>query len=263
MEKFFLLNLFFSTVFASPVLNKIVSGKIEIFQRENVLYVINKGENGIIEWEDFSLEKGTKVLFLQKDENNILLNRVVGKGRAQIDGEIHSNGQIYLICDQGISFGSESFVDSHVFLASSLDIKNASFTCGKKLLFLSGQPSSIINLGVIRTEKEAYFLSSFIENKNAILSQHDIVYLMAGCQLEIDNTSCEKIFDLSGFGKIVNKGFIKAIEVKLEAKAEHHTLLAVIQDGIIETQKQDQKNGKINLKVKGAIEVNGVIESLN
>lgn len=262
MKKIFLLNLFFHALFAAPILSKVVSGKIEIFEKDEALYVINKGEKGIIEWKDFSLKEGEKIIFLQKETNSSLLNRVVGKVPVLIDGQLYSNAGLFLVCERGITFEKEAVVDSHGFFASSLNLKNDLFLQGTKLTFCSNKDSNILNKGSIRSIKEMYFFAPKIENEGVIRSMEGQTCLLGATALSIVNKKDSVNIELSGHGTVLNKGYIKAVNVVLEAKVKHHTLVAITQEGVVETESIEPEKGKVFLKAKGLIEVTGEIGSI-
>jgi filamentous hemagglutinin family protein len=82
----------------------------------------------ILSWKSFNVGKETDVHFDQTDGGAkssqwIALNRIVNSDSpSTILGSIRSEGQVYLINNNGIIFGGSSQVDVHGLVASSLDI---------------------------------------------------------------------------------------------------------------------------------------------
>lgn len=81
----------------------------------------------IINWQSFSLNSGTSVVFDQPGAAAIALNRVLGGGVSQINGSLSANGQVWIINANGILFGKGSQVNVAGLLATTSDIANGDF----------------------------------------------------------------------------------------------------------------------------------------
>lgn len=88
----------------------------------------------ILNWGSFSIGRNDSIAFQQLSSDAIALNRVVGDAHngnqpvpSQIAGSIKSNGQVWLINQNGIVFTGTSQVNVAALTASSLSISNDRF----------------------------------------------------------------------------------------------------------------------------------------
>lgn len=91
----------------------------------------------ILNWQEFNVGPKNKVVFNQYNidektlnDNGITLNRVWNANPSIIAGSISSNGQVYLINQNGIVFANGAQVNVNTLIASSLDITDQLFTDG-------------------------------------------------------------------------------------------------------------------------------------
>jgi len=75
-----------------------------------------------IDWTGFNTNTGERVDFLQPNELAVAINRI-GGARTQFDGILSANGRIFLINQNGITFGSGSQVNVGSLLATTSDLK--------------------------------------------------------------------------------------------------------------------------------------------
>ena len=136
---------------AAPSGESIVSGNISINRDTPNTTNINQTTNkGIINWQNFDVAAHEKVNFNQPNSTSSTLNRVLSNNPSNIYGQINSNGQVFLVNQNGIYFGKNSSVNTAGFTASTLDITNENFL-NSNYVFEGTSNASILNLGTINT----------------------------------------------------------------------------------------------------------------
>ena len=133
-----------------PTGAQVVNGAASISQNGSTLNVTNS-PGTIINWQGFSIGAGNVTNFIQQSASSAVLNRVVGRDISSIQGQLLSNGRVFLINPAGIVVGPGAMIDTAGFVGSTLNMQNADFLAGK--LRFSGDATSgaIINQGWIRT----------------------------------------------------------------------------------------------------------------
>ena len=97
---------------AQPSGGTVVFGGATISTPSATSTLIKQSTNStIINWQSFSLSSGSSVVFDQPGAASIALNRVLGGGVSQIDGNLSANGQVWIINANGILFGKESRIN--------------------------------------------------------------------------------------------------------------------------------------------------------
>jgi filamentous hemagglutinin family protein len=136
---FLALNLGFSEAFANPTDGEVVAGNAAISNQPNNTLRIDQSTNkAIINWKTFDVAQHETVNFNTPGASAITLNRVTSGNASDIQGHINSNGQVWLINQNGVMFGKSSQVNVGGLLASTLDISNENFTKGNYTFKQSG-----------------------------------------------------------------------------------------------------------------------------
>ncbi|KIO50353.1 filamentous haemagglutinin family protein [Nitrosospira sp. NpAV] len=115
----------------------------------NTMTVHQLSEQAILNWKDFNIGAGKAVVFDQPGVTASTLNRVWGPDVSTIAGQLRANGQVYLINQNGVLFADGAQVDVGGLVASTLNIKDATYLGG----LLTG------NTGVIDNTFPAVFES--------------------------------------------------------------------------------------------------------
>jgi filamentous hemagglutinin len=84
----------------------------------------------ILNWQNFNIDKGYSVNFVQPSSTASALNRIWDGNPSTIAGSLTANGQIYLINRNGIIFGNGAQVNTQGLIASSLDISDSLYQAG-------------------------------------------------------------------------------------------------------------------------------------
>src|SRR5690606_21401535 len=90
-----------------------------------------------INWQSFSVPRGSVTQFNQPNAASLSINRVVGPDPSAIFGTLSSNGRLVLVNPAGITVGAGAVVDTAGFTASTLRMSDADALAGR-LLFGEG-----------------------------------------------------------------------------------------------------------------------------
>jgi filamentous hemagglutinin family protein len=105
----------------------------------STLTVNQTTSQAILNWQNFNVSAGASVVFNQiKGPTSIALNRIHDANPSTILGNISAGGQIYLINQNGIIFGSTARINTAGLLASTLNISDATFANGILTALSSG-----------------------------------------------------------------------------------------------------------------------------
>ncbi|MCP5503788.1 MAG: filamentous hemagglutinin N-terminal domain-containing protein [Chlamydiales bacterium] len=169
-SKSILFSLFIVPLLAKPNGGEVVSGQATIINQDNqTLHIKTEQEKTIIQWKDFSIQKGEKAHFIQPNSSSATLNRVVGANPSEILGYLHSNGQLYLLNPNGVLIGEGAFIDTGAFIASTFNVLDSAFLKGENLEFFGDSLGSVINFGKIHTKDgDALLIGKTVENHGTI-----------------------------------------------------------------------------------------------
>ena len=106
----------------------------------NTLTIQQASEQAILNWASFNVGPDGKVIFNQPNSSAIALNQIFQASPSQLLGMVKANGQIYLINQNGIVFGSTSQVNVGGLLASTLQLTNP-LSSGLLSAVLTDQPA--------------------------------------------------------------------------------------------------------------------------
>lgn len=246
---------------------EVLNGRIETNQSKDAFVISTKQKNTILQWDEFSIEKGKKVTFSQPSKDSCVLNKVVGNCRSNIRGHLVSNGGVYLTNKNGILIGKNGVIDVQSFLATTLNISADDFLSEDALTLTADtniRPAKLQNLGKILAEKDIYLFAKNIENDGSIKSKSGDVNLTA-CEILIMNTTDQKVYiHPIGQGKVSNTGQIAGRLVELIGKTDNPYTLAVSNKGVIDGTTISREDGKVVLKaINGKTSVSGKINSAN
>jgi filamentous hemagglutinin family protein len=251
------LFLFSSASWALPTGDQLVAGQATVnTPSAGQMQIDQASQNAIINWQGFSIAPSEAVNIQQPNAQAALLNRVVGADASQIQGQLHANGQVYLVNPNGVVFGKTAQVDVGGLIASTHDISNADFMAGKNHFSQNGATGIVENHGTINVPEGGVvaLISSSVTNTGTINTPKGTTALAAGKTVDLDFVGDGlvevKVTEAALNAQITNKGAIQADggRVILTAKAAGQLIDTVInQAGIIKAQGLAQRNGEIIL----------------
>ncbi|MFA5096833.1 MAG: filamentous hemagglutinin N-terminal domain-containing protein, partial [Candidatus Omnitrophota bacterium] len=270
--------------FANPQGESVVSGAAT-FDRSaaNTLTVNTTSNNTIINYNSFSIAANETTRINQPSAGSAVLNRVVGVDPSSIQGNLSSNGKLFLVNPNGIVFGPGSKVDAPAIVASTLDIANEDFLNGNYKFFKNGANSYIINQGRLASRPGGYIalLSQSVKNEGLILADLGTVALAAGekvtlaldsrsqISVVVDDAVKSEVLGPDGekiVSAIDNSGTIQANggKVILTAKVLNNVFdYAVNNSGLIQAGSLQEHDGVIELVADGAAVANTGLMTAN
>ncbi len=175
---------------ATPSGGTVVAGKATITQTGPKTIVINQQSNKvIIEWKNFDIGKGEKVVFTQPGAVAAALNRVLSGSKTSILGSLTANGTIIITNPKGIVFGASARVDVASIIASTIGISNSNFLAGRMIFDQPGDPGAMVsNAGEITVKSGglAALVAPGVENTGVITAKLGTVALAAGNAATLD-----------------------------------------------------------------------------
>ncbi|GAB5412357.1 MAG: hypothetical protein ChlgKO_14710 [Chlamydiales bacterium] len=260
MKKFtFSLSLLFASALISlPSGSKVDHGKVEI-KRSGDHLLVQSGKRAVINWDSFSIEKGERALFVMKNSQSTLLNRVTGGNKSEILGRMESNGNIYLLNQNGILFGKDCQINVNSLVASTLDVLDEDFLRGQELRFFNEEKGSIVNLGEIGGNA-VFLLAGNVDNRGTIQAKH--VGLATGSRILLRPEGMQRIFIEASNPEesIDHSGKISALTTEIKNNSPY--VLAVRTNGSIETMCAENRDGKVFLVAEnGTLDIDGNVRA--
>lgn len=120
---------------------------------------------------------------------------MVGRDISSIQGQLLSNGRVFLINPAGIVIGPNAMIDTAGFVGSTLNMKDADFLAGKLRFVGEGGEGSIVNQGWIRTSYggNVLLVAPRIENSGLIQTPGGELILAAGQKLTVASLEHEGV----------------------------------------------------------------------
>ncbi len=140
----------------------------------------------ILNWQQFNIDKGNTVTFVQPSSTSSALNRIWDADPSHIAGNLNANGQIYLINQNGIVFHNGSQVNVNTLIASSLDITDQLFKDGyltntRVIPAFSGIGGFIkVETGAVLNGSRIMLFAPVVENSGTINTPDGQTILAAG-----------------------------------------------------------------------------------
>ena len=172
---------------ANPTGSQVVNGQVSTARPNASTLNVTNSPGAIINWQGFSIGAGETTRFIQQSASSAVLNRVVGPDISSIQGQLLSNGRVFLINPAGIVIGPNAVIDTAGFVGSTLSMLDADFLAGK--LKFQGDASSgrIVNQGWIKAASggQVILVAPQIENSGLIQAPNGQIILAAGKSVTI------------------------------------------------------------------------------
>ena len=232
-----------------------------------------------IDWSSFDIANDERVHFKQPDASAVALNRVTGDAKSIIDGQLSSNGRVYVINPNGVLFGQNASVDVGSLVASTAKVSDATMigfgkSSGDLTLSLddANTQAAVINEGQIKAEGGLVALhAASVENSGTITSDGGKIALAAAKNISLAADTAGKLnFTVDGAlakASTLNSGVLKSDGgyVVMTAKQAGDVMSTVVNNtGTIEakTLREDEK-GEILLDGgdTGLVEIGGTLDA--
>lgn len=252
------------------------------------LTVTQTSANAVLNWKSFNISADGTVQFVQPSTTSVALNQIFQGSPSQIFGSLQANGQIFLINQNGIIFGSTAQVSVGSLVASSLmpyapssqpyftALNGLTGALGQGQAAFSGSSSS----GAIQVQQGAsiqtpeggtiLMFAPNVTNQGTLQAPGGQVMLAAGESVYLasstDPTLRGLLVEVSGNGAVTNGDTSDANvtspqQLVGQIVSEHGNVtlaaLAVNQDGLVSATTTVRENGSIVLQARSGSIANG------
>jgi filamentous hemagglutinin family protein len=256
---------------ANPLGGVVAAGSAAISRNGPGSLTINQAsDRAVINWNSFSIGAGEITRFIQPGANSAALNRVTGGNVSQIYGTLQANGRVYVINPSGILIGPSGMVNTHSFVASTLDVKDSTFLAGVTMRFAGSSSASVKNEGTINAlGGDVFLFAHTVDNAGSINAADGTVGLGAGSEILLRQSGTERISVLAGNINapptavgVNNAGAVKAASAELKAAGGNIYALAINNGGIVRADSIVNQGGRIMLKANGGnIQNSGTLDA--
>lgn len=222
---------------------------------------IEASDRSLLRWNSFCINEGEETRFILPSSDSIILNRVVGSEVSRINGNLVSNGHVWLVNPSGILVGKTGQINTNGLICASFGVLDEDFLSRDELK-LEGDGGIFENLGVVRVrEGDLLIAARSAVNEGVLEALQGRCELKAGARLLIHPHGETRISiePLPG-GKeselgVFQKGSLKARQVEIEADGNIYSL-AIRIDGDLEALKWTKLSAQ-----EGNISISGKVAS--
>ena len=227
---------FLSILYGLPGTKEIVAGEVSFSELDKKLS-ITASDGAIISYPNgFDISSGETVQFIQPRTSARVLNQIYGENASQINGNLQSNGHVYLLNSAGIIFGENSVVEVGKLSAIAGSLSNSDFS--NKVENYTNLSGEIQNLGSIFAE-EIVLAGSSVSNTGTIIAENGMVILAAGGELSLQSEGSGLIVELSENQQFYYHGMASDVAGQ-----------ALLQSGVLEASKAEFHGKEITISGK-------------
>ncbi|MBB1595324.1 YDG domain-containing protein [Achromobacter sp. UMC46] len=170
-----------------PTGGNVVAGAGSISQNGSAMTINQQTGKMAVDWQSFSIGKGSSVTFKQPGRDSVALNRVLGPDVSVIQGALNANGQVFLVNPNGVVFTPTAQVNVGGIVASTLNISTQDFLAGN-YRFEGASSNAIINQGNITAAPggSIALIAAKITNTGNLTADKGNVLLGAGSRVKLD-----------------------------------------------------------------------------
>lgn len=240
-------------LWSNPQNPNVVSGTVTFDTPDSKILNVTASDRSIINWDSFSIDIGETTFFNLPSSTATVLNRVTTSDASVISGFLNSNGQVYLINQNGILISDQGIINTAAFLASTLDVMDSEFVMGGDLMFTGTTQNGVVNKGqIVGWNGDVILMGFTVNNEQLLEADNGVVALGAGQQILLTPADSQKITVLLSMGSIEatvganHNGVIKALQAELKADGSLYSL-AVQTNGLISATSTATVDGRIYL----------------
>ncbi|QDU70782.1 two-partner secretion domain-containing protein [Mucisphaera calidilacus] len=161
---------------AGPDVKNVAAGQVKVTQQGSTT-LIEASHSSIINYHQFNIGVNETVRFIQPGVTARVLNRDLSGKPSSINGQLLSNGQVFLVNRAGIFFGTKAIVNVGGLHAAAGSISDNDFLAGvDRFTDLAGKVSQH---GTILAD-EVSLLGRRVENFGTIVAPDGMITLAAG-----------------------------------------------------------------------------------
>jgi filamentous hemagglutinin family protein len=260
---------------ALPQGASVASGSVDIVNNNLGMEIRQTTGKAIINWQQFGIETGERVSFIQPSSSSLILNRITGLDSSLINGKLDANGQVFIINPNGVLVGEGAQINAGGIVASTLGISDKAFMDGNfQFSKISSLPISVKNSGSVTAAEGGYivFLADEVKNNGNMNAPGGRVLMGAGNQIAIyfaKNSLIGYALDRETANALVeNTGNIRAaggtISLVVKGVDDLSKNAVVNNTGVIEAKTLRNVKGKIELLAdsqRGIVKLNGTLDA--
>lgn len=230
------------------------SGSIET--TGSSMTVRQNSENMIADWNSFNISSSASVEFVQPGSDATALNRIHSESPSRIEGQLSSNGRVFLLNSSGIIIGQDAQINVGGLLATTLEMTDDDFLDGHYQLVGHAHGGDIVNDGTIRVPEGGVIalVAPVVDNRGYIDARKGEVLLASagsvllrfggddGISYEIDAGAVDAVTGNSGVISATGGLVVMTAEAANELSGA-----AVNNSGIVEARTVSGKEGRIVL----------------
>ena len=143
--------------FAAPTGENVVSGGAAISRSGNDTNISSSNTNNVIEWRDYSLASGERVVHDGGAKTHNYLNIVTGANTSNINGKIEGGKDVYIVNPNGVIFGKSAEVNVGNLYVSTQEkstLNQTAFTGSgaSPLVNTAALKADVVNMGKITAD---------------------------------------------------------------------------------------------------------------
>ncbi|RYZ00661.1 MAG: filamentous hemagglutinin N-terminal domain-containing protein, partial [Comamonadaceae bacterium] len=182
---------------AQPAGAQVIHGQAQFVRNGNNLTITTRNGAGTgysaIDWQSFSVPRGSITRFNQPSASSTSINRVLGDNPSSIFGNLSSNGRLVLVNPAGIAVGAGAVVDTAGFTASTLGMSDADALAGRLTFAGPGAGLSVDGRIVARKGDVVLIAPNVATGAAAVIESQGATVLAAGQKVEITGRGLEGI----------------------------------------------------------------------
>jgi filamentous hemagglutinin family protein len=227
------------------------------------------GDRAILNYSSFDIAANQGVQFIQSSAQAQVLNRIASAVPSQIDGQIHANGEVFILNPAGVIFGQSAVVDVAGLFAAAGTLSDQDFLAGTlRFVNLTGP---IENRGLLRAAGPAAraivsLLGANVANSGQIVAPGGAVVAVAGNDVLLTRTGSNVVVRLSGAAAgldpavpgIANSGSITADGGSVQLAVGDMYATAFLQS---ETGSIGAQDIALNSTDDGGVDVGGTLQA--
>ncbi|HUT46739.1 MAG TPA: filamentous hemagglutinin N-terminal domain-containing protein, partial [Sedimentisphaerales bacterium] len=243
----------------------VLQGSASFNTAGDITTITTGGASTIIEYTRFNIDDLKTVNFAQPDASSAVLNRVIEANQSLINGDLLSNGRVFLVNPAGIIFSGDSAVYVTQLVASGLGMTNKVFNDLiaepdiNKMEFLEGDGEVISRAKI--TANSVFLIGKKVWNISSISAKDGLVVMAAGDEVRLfqDGSNVSVVVDSKGDGfvypDIRNSGNVDVLNGKIVLAAGDTLSRAIYMASYLTAQGGTVEVQAALVKSKGRIDV--------
>lgn len=253
----------------------VVGGTVDYKTTGKTLTATQTTKRAYTLWGSFDASKDEKVIINQPSRNSLSVNKVTGNSVTNFNGALNSNGNVWILNQNGVVFGKDSQVNVGGLLASTGDVSVSDVMDGDNTFkFSNFGNGELINEGTMNIADAglAAFVGPFASNQGVINAKLGTVAFAAGEQVTIDMYG-DGLYEIAVDGQLADALLENTESGKIDAEGGTVLMTAsaakdavdniINMDGVVSVASATVQGGKIILSGggQGAVKVAGVADA--